>query len=254
MTLSQDKDDGTVKAEGPKIRLLRKNRAWSMDMLCNKSGITSKILRNIETKPGYSCRPSTIEMLAKTLDVEPSILVRHDVSPPTILRSSEAVQHAMLQIVSEAQTNLAVCGSRSSESGYLKAIEDALKTKPRLVHYRVLFGPPLRKELRDHLVALRQLRDPDDRSQGHQTLFLAVYEDRRRQAEFSVCVGDKQAFLVLPSFTQFGNYDTALLLHDADSVDGLLRFVKSLYLAARKIEDLDSVQSISHLPEATYNG
>ena len=51
-----------------------------------------------------------------------------------------------------------------------------LAEKPSLVHYRVLFGRPRNQVLKDHLIRLLELRDPD-RSLGIKTLHLGLVDD-----------------------------------------------------------------------------
>ena len=53
----------------------------------------------------------------------------------------------------------------------------------RLVHWRVLVGPPHRQVLKDHLIRLLDLRDPADRTYGMQTLHLGMVEDQIREPE-----------------------------------------------------------------------
>ena len=66
----------------------------------------------------------------------------------------------------EAREYLVVTGSRSRGLPYLQQIEEVLRERPRLVHYRVLFGPPHHRLLMDHLLRLLELRDPNSREQG----------------------------------------------------------------------------------------
>src|SRR6266542_6710964 len=91
-------------------------------------------------------------------------------TPADVVTTVDALLAAMLEVVREAREYLVVTGSRSRDLPYLQQIEEVLRERPRLVHYRVLFGPPHHRLLREHLLRLLELRDPDSREQGMKTL------------------------------------------------------------------------------------
>src|SRR6266487_3472967 len=93
-------------------------------------------------------------------------------SPPRLLAGFADLREAMLATVSGACECLVAAGSRPRDADYLTVIEAVLAERPALVHYRVLFGPPHHRVLRDHLLRLLELRDPADRSLGIKTLHL----------------------------------------------------------------------------------
>jgi Radical SAM superfamily len=96
---------------------------------------------------------------------------------PLLLASFPELREAMLATVEGARECLVVMGSRSRDPGYLEAIERALEERPSLTCYRVLFGPPHHQVLKDHLIRLLRLRDPDDRSLGVKTLHIGMVGD-----------------------------------------------------------------------------
>src|SRR6266508_4050858 len=73
-------------------------------------------------------------------------------TPADVVTTVDALLAAMLEVVREAREYLVVTGSRSRDLPYLQQIEEALRERPRLVHYRVLFGSPTNRLLRDHLL------------------------------------------------------------------------------------------------------
>jgi hypothetical protein len=68
----------------------------------------------------------------------------------------------------------------------------------RLVHWRVLVGPPHRQVLKDHLIRLLDLRDPADRTYGMQTLHLGMVEDQIREPERFFVASESQAVVTIP--------------------------------------------------------
>jgi len=96
---------------------------------------------------------------------------------PKLVTGFRDLQQAMLAVVTGAHECLVVMGSRSRDRAYLGAIEQALAERLTLVHYRVLFGPPHHRVLKDHLARLLRLRDPQDRNLGIKTLHLGVVDD-----------------------------------------------------------------------------
>ena len=96
---------------------------------------------------------------------------------PRLVAGFPELQQAMLATVTGARECLVAMGSRSRDARYLKAIETVLAERPALVCYRVLFGLPHHQVLKDHLIRLLELRDPDDRTQGVKTLHLGLVED-----------------------------------------------------------------------------
>jgi hypothetical protein len=80
-------------------------------------------------------------------------------TPAGVVVGAGALFGAMLEVVEGAQEYLVVTGSRSRNQAYLEAIERVLSERPRLVHYRVLFGEPHHQVLKDHLLRLLELRD-----------------------------------------------------------------------------------------------
>lgn len=79
--------------------------------------------------------------------------------PPRVLARYEEMSAALRAVVKSAEEYPAVTGSRSRDVPYLAEIED-LASRPRLVHYRVLFGHPHHGVLKEHLHRLLEIRDP----------------------------------------------------------------------------------------------
>jgi transcriptional regulator with XRE-family HTH domain len=78
-----------------------------------------------------------------------------------LLPSYDELLGTLEEVVRGAHRCLVAAGSRSRDVPYLAEIERVLEERSRLVHYRLLFGPPRWQPLKDHLVRLLELRDPD---------------------------------------------------------------------------------------------
>ncbi|MEU1882736.1 helix-turn-helix transcriptional regulator [Streptosporangium sp. NPDC020072] len=161
---------------------------------------------------------------------------------PHLLVGFPDLQRAMVRVVSEACECLVVMGSRSRDVQYLQAIETALKQRPTLIYYRVLFGPPHHQVLKDHLLRLLKLRDPNDRSVGVKTLHLGIMEDALAPERF-FCASERHAVIPIPSLTSHEAFDFGITVGPVPA-SRLLDHGRQAYAAARRIE---TVQQISGL-------
>src|SRR5262249_30357426 len=85
----------------------------------------------------------------------------HSAPTRTALRlvtSGGALTAALIEVVRNARECFVAVGSRSREPAYLYEVERAFETKPNLVHYRILIGPPHSQILKDHLIRLLEIR------------------------------------------------------------------------------------------------
>jgi len=161
-----------------------------------------------------------------------------------VIRSFEELLTSNKRIVREAKKYLFTTGSRSRDIEYLKAIEARLKSAPKLVHHRVLFGPPYHQAMKDHLRRLLKLRDPADRKLGIQTMHLGLFGDYKEQFEVFIVGNEHEASVVLPSLLGVGQYDSGIVFTGRDEVEDLLRFVQNLYGQSTKVETLAKIQSL----------
>ncbi|WP_148271941.1 hypothetical protein [Saccharopolyspora spinosa] len=120
-------------------------------------------------------------VLAEYYSQPPEVLFAHQdqqltaaTETPRLLVGHHDLRDAMTEVVRNAHRYLAVLGSRSRDTAYLETIETVLAQRPELVHYRVLFGPPHHQVLKDHLLRLLEIRDPQDRSLGVKTLHISI--------------------------------------------------------------------------------
>ncbi len=165
---------------------------------------------------------------------------------PSLIRGRGKVQAANLRLVEEARAELYMVGSRSRDPAYLSAIERVLTEQPSVRYTRILLGPPRREELKDHLLKVRRLRDPADRTQGYRTLNLAIFDDDSKQTEFNLCGNEGRCLLVLPSAAgEIGEYDTAVVFSDPQMVRGYSGLARSLADAGTRLE---SVEQLENLP------
>jgi transcriptional regulator with XRE-family HTH domain len=105
----------------------------------------------------YAATPDELgfgEPIAATAQAEPGL---------RLVTGHDDLLAAMTAVVQGAEECLVVTGSRSREATYLAEIERRLTERTRLVHYRILFGPPRRQAVKDHLLRLLEITSPDDR-------------------------------------------------------------------------------------------
>jgi hypothetical protein len=167
-----------------------------------------------------------------------------------VIRSAEELLAYNKRIVREAKESLFTTGSRSRDITYLKAIEARLKAAPKLVHHRVLFGPPYHQVMKDHLQRLLKLRDPEDRKHGFKTIHLGLFGDYKRQFEVFILGNEREVSVILPSLLGVGEYNSGIVFTGRDEVDDLLRFVKDLYGWSAKVETLAEIKSLRVLEKS----
>ncbi|MFC4561583.1 hypothetical protein ACFO4E_06920 [Nocardiopsis mangrovi] len=149
----------------------------------------------------------------------------------------------------DARRLLVVTGSRSRDGAYLAAIEKAVEADPRLVHYRVLFGPPHRDVLHRHLLALLEVRDPADRSAGVQTLHIGVVEDSLLYPERHFVASEQQAVVSVPSLSNARAFDSGVVVGQ-DEAPRLVEHAVQLYAASRPVETRAAVEELGVLRES----
>jgi transcriptional regulator with XRE-family HTH domain len=162
---------------------------------------------------------------------------------PRLVAGFLDLQRAMLATVTGASQCLVALGSRSRDARYLGAIEDALAQRPALVCYRVLFGPPRHQLLRDHLVRLLELRDPEDRSMGVKTLHIGLVEDAGGSPERFFCASEQMAVVPIPSLTSHEGFDSGVVFGPAAAA-WLLDHGRQAYAAARRIETISEIRDL----------
>jgi transcriptional regulator with XRE-family HTH domain len=156
----------------------------------------------------------------------------------------DQLRAALLNLVCRAEDFLVAVGSRSRDQSYLQAIEQALRDRPRLIHYRILIGPPRRELLKDHLLRLLELRDPDSREHGFQTLHLGLVEDLAHQPERFFVASERSAVVVMPSVNAAENFDSGVVLGHAQDALGLVQHARELYAGAQRLESVEAVQAL----------
>lgn len=162
---------------------------------------------------------------------------------PELLVGHRELHAAMIEITHEAREYLALTGSRSRRSDYLRAVEDTLTARPDLVHYRVLFGPPHHDVLHDHLLRLLTIRDPDDRSSGCKTLHLGIIDDTVGTPERFLCVCERAAVVPIPSLTSAEGFDSGLRL-GPQAASRYIDHVRQCYAGARRIESVEALRAL----------
>jgi hypothetical protein len=166
------------------------------------------------------------------------------------------------KIVQEAREYLYITGARTSISSYMKDIEARVTNVKELVHFRILHGYPWRRELKEHLLALRKIRPYSEKVRGKDSCVLGVYipkletlskrnpikktpGSRRREAEFFVSINEHRAILIVPSLINPGAFDTGIVTTDSNSVKAWKHYVEWL---AGQSEELNTAELIEKLP------
>jgi hypothetical protein len=162
---------------------------------------------------------------------------------PLLLASFPELREAMLTTVEGARECLVVMGSRSRDPDYLEAIERALEERPSLMCYRVLFGPPHHQVLKDHLIRLLRLRDPDDRSLGVKTLHIGMVGDTEESPERFFCASEQMAVVPIPSLTSYEAFDSGVVLGAAVAAR-LLDHGRQAYAYARRVETIEQASGL----------
>ncbi|WP_143539481.1 XRE family transcriptional regulator [Saccharopolyspora spinosa] len=190
-------------------------------------------------------------VLAEYYSQPPEVLFAHQdqqltaaTETPRLLVGHHDLRDAMTEVVRNAHRYLAVLGSRSRDTAYLETIETVLAQRPELVHYRVLFGPPHHQVLKDHLLRLLEIRDPQDRSLGVKTLHISIIDDHPRTPERFFCVSESVAVVPVASLTSAEAFDSGVLF-EAGVAERLIDHARQCYAAGRKVE---TNQALRELP------
>jgi transcriptional regulator with XRE-family HTH domain len=161
-----------------------------------------------------------------------------------LVTSAEEVSAALLEVVDGAQESLVAVGSRSRRPGYLRRIEQAVRARPQLLHYRILIGLPHSHLLKSHLLELLDARPQGPAPGGDRRLRLCLLEDLTAAYERFFTASERAAVVVLPSANSPANYDTALVVDDPGYARRLVEHAQALY--GQRI--LDTAASIRDLP------
>ena len=166
-----------------------------------------------------------------------------------IIDSRGELMRRNIEIVQEARQVLFVTGSRSRDDTYLQSIEERIVSVPTLLHFRVLFGPPVSDLFKDHLRRLVNLRNGDDT--GGNGIHVGLFDNFVRQPEVLLVGNERRVLVVLPSFHGIGNYSTAILFEHDSSVAAFGDFVKALYVASQKLGTAADVDALEVLRQGT---
>jgi hypothetical protein len=159
-----------------------------------------------------------------------------------LVTSGGELTAALIDVVRNAQKCLVAVGSRSSEISYLQEIERVIQDKPRLIHYRILLGPPHSQVLKDHLLRLLALRpaQANGGSDAEQTLHISILNDLTRYPERFFVASEQAAVIILPSANSPMNFDTAIIVREPQYVHRLLQHGKALY-SKNRLESFDAI-------------
>lgn len=225
----------------PKVnsaRLLRERhqRAMNRPDFAAYCGFSERRVAAWETGPSR-IHPSSLDRLAKRLEIEPRDLLLESIPPQLITGTSHLVQ-CNIEIVMNAREFVYVTGSRSRDLEYLNAILTALDQQPSLVHRRILFGAPRTQQMREHVLELLALKKSrPEYVAGSQPIGLAIYEsDRSFPPEASICMNERRALFVLPSVCSPWEYDTAIVFETNAVIEGWKRWIDSIFNSCSQIK------------------
>jgi hypothetical protein len=160
-----------------------------------------------------------------------------------LVTSAAELSAALAEVVREATDCLVAVGSRSREPSYLLEIEEALRRRPRVVHYRILIGPPHSQLFKDHLLRLIDLRGSAATGRHGKTLHISMVQDPLTEHERFFAASDRGAVVILPSANSPANFDTGLFVRGGAYVQSLVQHGKALY-GRRRLETADAVDEL----------
>lgn len=163
-----------------------------------------------------------------------------------LVTSGADLSLAMLDVVRGATECLVAVGSRSREPTYLREIEHALRSKPNMIHYRILIGLPHNQLFKDHLFQLIELRDANRRNGHRKTLYISISDDLTSDHERFFVASERAAVVVLPSANSPANFDTGLLVSDPAYTRSLVEHGMALY-GRRQLETTASIEELTVL-------
>lgn len=256
-------------AESP-LRRARTRRNWTLDaavahldaLTPRGTGATPSLLSAWERGKGRTSARYRA-LLCQLYGLPPEVLFAHqdragadegDVAAAEVLRvvrPHSALLAAMVEVVHGARQVLVVAGSRSRERAYLDVIAGALRARPSLVHYRVLYGPPRHVALVEHLRELFGLRDPGERSQGMRTLNVGIAGADRPERWF--VASESEAVVVIPSLTAADAFDTGVVLGPVGA-RGLVAHGREAFAASRRLDSVAEVEGLTVSGETGRNG
>ena len=205
----------------------------------DQPSVPGRAVRHLWSAAGGAVRPSGPGSTTLTLvDADQGLI-----NPADVICGFEQLQAAMIRVVGSAAASLAIVGSRSRDRAYLATIEEVLGMRSRLIHWRVLVGPPTARCSRTTLFACLQLRDPADRLRdadlaprhggGSGTRARAVLRGL-----------ESQAMVTIPSLTAASNFDSGILLAHPLQARALVEHAKQLYAGSTKLETPTTVQAL----------
>lgn len=163
-----------------------------------------------------------------------------------LVTSGGELTAALVDVVRNAQEYLVAVGSRSSEISYLQEIERAIQDKPRLIHYRILLGPPHSQVLKDHLLRLLTFHPAQVNGSSEQTVHVSILNDLTRYPERFFVASEQAAVIILPSANSPMNFDTVIIVREPQYVHRLLQHGKALY-SKNRLESFDAINLLEVL-------
>lgn len=211
--------------------------------------------------PGWSvdalfrAAPAQLEQIGADLGSEPMGTTRilHPLTQGSgsiletvrLVTSGGDLHGALVEVARNAQQCLVATGSRSCELTYLQQIESSLLREPELVHYRILFGTPHNRVLKDHLLRLIDLNDHPT-ARGQRRVHISILTDLARDHERFFVANESSAVVVLPSANSPRNFDTGLIVTNTPYAQALVQHGKALS-GAHRLESAGVIEELEVL-------
>lgn len=161
-----------------------------------------------------------------------------DVGYKIIEARKEDVLTYCFKLATEAELIIYATGSRSNDKKYLNEITNRIRTLPTLEHYRVLFGPVREQNINfvNHLTDLQKIIARRQKKKIDARIHIGQYSGKM-QSETFITGNEREAILILPSFTHATGLDTFLHVTRRETVKKIENFVTSLYAIARETQE-----------------
>jgi transcriptional regulator with XRE-family HTH domain len=239
------------------MRVLRERKGWTKTHLADVMNFSRPYVSHVENRTGRGSR-QLAEQLDRVLDAGGQLLAKWERENRTgtstavrpapemqLLDTYADVEAALWSVVDEATRFLVCSGSRSRDERYLRLIEDRLAADPGLTYHRILFGPPWRVELRDHLLRVLDIRDPSMTSRGAgKSVFIALFDDLTLEPERFICANEQRAVLPQMSVNGLSRYDTAFVMNDPERAAGWRGTMREAYQRGRPVETAEAIRAL----------
>jgi hypothetical protein len=169
-----------------------------------------------------------------------------------LITDNAELRNELFEIADEAEEIISCTGSRSREVRYLDSIIAALHKKQSVRHCRALYGPPWNQALKDHLLELIDLRNKTKHNRERIRISIVMNKEYLVSEQF-VSANERRALVILPSFSEAGNFDTGMVFSQPEHVMRLIQYGEDLANLGRALKTRPSIQAlpVREVPETS---